>query len=328
MDQRFEQLKVWLKQSGVSFDDISVASADASFRRYFRITGNFSQFGDKQSLIVMDAPPEMEDSQPFITIGNMLFEIGINVPQILKQDLQKGYLLLTDLGDTVYLSELNNKSVDALYQAAMNTLILMQQKASTNLPVYNESLLLNEMRLFPDWYLDKHLKVTLSDIQKKVLENTFDFLIDNALKQPQVCVHRDYHSRNIMINKKNAENPGILDFQDAVYGPVTYDLVSLLKDCYINWPRQKIETWVKKYHAQAEAVGIIQKTSFEQFMRWFDLMGLQRHLKVAGIFTRLKKRDGKTGYMKDIPRTMDYVLDVVKRYPELKPFSDLLNEVL
>ena len=322
MDQRLEQLKTWLNDNAIPFQDIAPASADASFRRYFRITDA------KNTYIVMDAPPEKEDCKPFIHIAKILFDFGLNVPQILQQDLEQGFLLLSDLGDTVFLSELNNNTVDEMYTSAMQSLLLIQKNNNPDLPAYDENLLANELALFPDWYLEKHLQVKLSASQKDVLQQTFDMLIKNSLAQPQVCVHRDYHSRNLMVNKADSAAPGVIDFQDAVIGAVTYDLVSLLKDCYINWPRQKIEAWVKYYHAEAESLGIINAVSFETFLRWFDLMGLQRHLKVAGIFSRLKYRDGKTGYLKDIPRTMDYVFDVVERYPEFKPLQKLLSDLL
>ncbi len=322
MDLRLEQLKVWLNDKKITYQDIAPASADASFRRYFRITD-----ADK-TFIVMDAPPEKEDCKPFIDIAKLLFDFGLNVPQILQQDLEQGFLLLSDLGNTVFLSELNNNTVDEMYGSAMKSLLLMQKNKKPNLPTYDETLLRNELNLFPDWYLEKQLKITVSAEQKEVLEQTFEILIKNALEQPQVCVHRDYHSRNLMVNEKNSDAPGIIDFQDAVIGAVTYDLVSLLKDCYIDWPREKIEAWVKYFHTEAESLGIINEVSFDKFLRWFDLMGLQRHLKVAGIFSRLKYRDGKTGYLKDIPRTMDYVFDVLERYPEFKPLQTLLSEVL
>ena len=322
MDQRLEQLKVWLKNSGITYQNIEPASADASFRRYFRISN------EKNTYIVMDAPPEKEDCKPFIHIANILFNFGLNVPQIFQQDLEQGFLLLSDLGDTVFLSELNNSTVDEMYTAAMKSILLMQKNENPDLPLYDETLLRNELELFPDWYLTKQLGITVSAQQKEVLEQTFYVLIENALAQPQVCVHRDYHSRNLMVNENNPQQPGVIDFQDAVIGAVTYDLVSLLKDCYIDWPREKVEAWVKYFHAEATSFSIIDKVSFDEFLRWFDLMGLQRHLKVAGIFSRLKHRDGKTGYLKDIPRTMDYVFDVLERYPEFKPLKNLLGEIL
>ena len=322
MDQRLEQLKIWLNESGVTYQSIAPASADASFRRYFRITDA------QKTFIVMDAPPEKEDCRPFIHIAKLLLDFGLNVPQILQQDLEQGFLLLSDLGDTVFLSELNNETVDEMYRAAMKSLLLMQSNKKPDLPLYDETLLRNELNLFPEWYCGKQLKISLSAEQHAVLEQTFELLIKNALAQPQVCVHRDYHSRNLMVNKSNPQAPGVIDFQDAVIGAVTYDLVSLLKDCYIDWPREKVEQWVAYFHHEAESLGIISAVSFAEFLRWFDLMGLQRHLKVAGIFSRLKHRDGKTGYLKDIPRTMDYVFDVVKRYPEFKPLHNLLSELV
>lgn len=322
LDQRLEQLKAWLSDNEIRYQAIAPASADASFRRYFRITEG------EQSFIVMDAPPEKEDCQPFIGIARLLLGYGLNVPQILQQDLEQGFLLLSDLGDTVFLSVLNNDSVDALYKSAMDSILLMQDQPLPDLPAYDETLLRNELNLFPDWYLAKHLGITLTPQQQQVLEDNFRRLIDNALQQPQVCVHRDFHSRNLMINPDDPSRPGVIDFQDAVIGAASYDLVSLLKDCYISWSREKVEAWVQYFYTQATARGILQDVSYEDFLRGFDLMGLQRHIKVAGIFSRLKHRDGKTGYMKDIPRTMDYVYEVLSLYPEFKPLENLLRELL
>lgn len=233
MDQRLEQLKVWLNDNGITYQVIAPASADASFRRYFRITDNGN------TSIVMDAPPEEEDCKPFIHIAQLLLGYGLNVPKILQQDLEKGFLLLSDLGTTVFLSELNNDSVDEMYITAMKSLLLLQHNKVPDLPAYDEALLRTELNLFPDWYLHKHLNIKLNDKQKEILEQTFAALVKNSLEQPQVCVHRDYHSRNLMVNKDNPQHPGVIDFQDAVVGAVTYDLVSLLKDCYISWPRKK-----------------------------------------------------------------------------------------
>ena len=322
MDPRLEQLKVWLNDNEVVYQSIEPASAVASFRRYFRISDNTNTF------IVMDAPPEKEDCKPFVDIAKVLFKLGLNVPEIIMQDLEQGFLLLGDLGNTVFLSELNNKTADEMYMAAMNSILLMQKENTATLPAYDEKLLRQELNLFPDWYFEKHLKVSVTAEQRETLEQTFKILIKNALEQPQVFVHRDYHSRNLMVNTNNPNSPGIIDFQDAVIGGVTYDLVSLLKDCYINWSREKIETWVKYFQTEAGKLNIIKPVSSDEFLRWFDLMGLQRHLKVAGIFSRLKYRDGKTGYMKDIPRTMDYVFDVLERYPEFNALKSLLNTVL
>jgi len=319
---RLEQLKKWLQSSDIGYDDIQPASADASFRRYFRIYDNGKTY------IVMDAPPGKEDCQSFIDIAEMLLRFGLHVPKILQQDIKQGFLLLSDLGNTVFLSELNNHNVDKMYSSAMDALLLLQQNTPVNLPAYDEKLLRTELNLFPDWYLEKQLKITVTESQKAVLEKVFDVLIQNALSQPQVYVHRDYHSRNLMVNKDHADKPGVIDFQDAVIGAVTYDLVSLLKDCYISWSREKVVLWVASFRVKAESLGIIENVDAKQFLRWFDLMGLQRHLKVAGVFSRLKHRDGKTGYLKDIPRTMDYVFEVLELYPEFVDFKKLLRDVL
>jgi aminoglycoside/choline kinase family phosphotransferase len=321
VDQRLEQLKVWLNDCGIGYQTIEPASADASFRRYFRINDQGYTF------IVMDAPPEKEDCRPFIHIANLLLQRGLNVPKILQQDLEQGFLLLSDLGTTVFLSELNSDTVDDMYRVAMDALLQLQQYKNPDLPAYDENLLRTEMNLFPDWYLAKHLDLSLDVEQQAILEQSFALLVENALVQPQVCVHRDYHSRNLMINKDNPRQPGVIDFQDAVIGAVTYDLVSLLKDCYIQWPREKVESWVHYFYSQALSRGIIADVSFETFLRWFDLMGLQRHIKVAGIFSRLYHRDGKSGYLNDIPLTMEYIFEVLNFYPEFKPLQMLLNDI-
>lgn len=319
MDQRLIQLQQWLEQIGISGYQIAPASADASFRRYFRVQW------DDTSRIVMDAPPDKENCQPFIDVATMLFQIGLNVPQILAHDLSQGFILLSDLGTTVYLAELNAQNVERLYGDALQALLIMQSEGSHQLPVYDEALLRREMSLFPDWYLDRHLQLTLTAKQQQVLQQAFDLLVANALSQPQVCVHRDYHSRNLMICEPN---PGILDFQDAVYGPITYDLVSLLKDCYIKWPREQVESWVKEHHQQLIQLGLLQNVGTEEFLRWFDWMGMQRHLKATGIFSRLNYRDGKPGYLGDIPRTMSYMFEVATYYPEFAGFSTFLGEII
>ncbi len=320
MSPRLEQLNRWLaKTVGLPPYEIAPASSDASFRRYFRITFN------GESRIVMDAPPDKEDSHPFVAIGRQLHAIGLNVPEIIAEDLAQGFLLLSDLGTQQYLSALNENTVERLYGDALGALAVLQTSGpgSDALPPYEEALLRREMELFRDWYLGRHLGLTLDDGEQAVLDGTFALLVENALAQPQVSVHRDYHSRNLMVC---AHNPGILDFQDAVYGPVTYDLVSLLRDCYIAWPRQQVEQWVLGYHDIAIEHGILRGPQEERFLRWFDLMGGQRHLKATGIFARLNHRDGKPGYLHDIPRTLGYVTEVSGRYPELQPFLRLLEE--
>jgi len=320
VSQRLEQLNRWLEHSvGLPRYEIAPASSDASFRRYFRICF------DGETRIVMDAPPEKEDSRPFVAIGRKLHAIGLNVPEILAEDLQQGFLLLSDLGSRQYLDELNAQNVDRLYGDAMGALATLQAcgPQAGELPPYNRELLWREMELFREWYLGKHLGLSLSDNEHKVLDEAFNLLADSALEQPSVSVHRDYHSRNLMVS---AHNPGILDFQDAVHGPLTYDLVSLLRDCYISWPREQVEEWVLGYHDIALDHGILRERQPERFLRWFDLMGVQRHLKASGIFARLNHRDGKPGYLNDIPRTLGYVMDVSANYPEMKSFRALLEE--
>lgn len=319
MPQRLEQLNHWLSHDlGLPVYDIAPASSDASFRRYFRV-----QFAG-ESRIVMDAPPKQEDSRPFVAVGQALHQTGLNVPEILQQDLEQGFLLLSDLGSQQYLSALNEGSVDRLYGDALGALAVMQTCAPTEgLPPYGETLLKQEMALFSDWYLSTHLGLELSEAEQQILDDVFNLLSASALEQPQVFVHRDYHSRNLMVAE---HNPGILDFQDAVHGPVTYDLVSLLRDCYIAWPRKQVEEWVQGYHDIALDHGIIRQPMSGQFLRWFDLMGVQRHLKAIGIFARLNHRDGKPGYLDDIPRTLAYVEEVASRYAELNCFAEFLRD--
>jgi len=318
--ERLDALKRWL-ETELNFREYTLtpASSDASFRRYFRV------MHDGNSLIVMDAPPDREDSRPFINVAKLLFDAGLNVPEVIDQDLEQGYLLLGDLGNTLYLHELSDATVDHLYGDALGALAAIQvcNPGPGVLPDYDRTLLMNEMALFRDWLVGTHLGITQDAAQVAMLDTTFDLLADNALEQPQVLVHRDYHSRNLMVTGRN--NPGILDFQDAVIGPVTYDLVSLLRDCYIEWPRTRIEDWVLGYQELALQSGILREEHEDpqQFLRWFDLMGVQRHLKAAGIFARLNHRDGKTGYLDDIPRTLGYVIEVSGRYPGLAGLAEL-----
>ncbi len=319
MDKRLQQLNHWLRELGYHDYDIAPASADASFRRYFRVQHQ------GQSFIVMDAPPQQESTAPFIQVAELLADAGLNVPRIQARDIEQGYLQLTDLGSRMYLAELDENTVEQYYGDAMAALLRLQQHSDGRLPPYNKALLMQEMQLFPDWYLRRHLDITLSDKQQQALQQGFELLAESALAQPQVIVHRDYHSRNLMLTEPN---PGVLDFQDAVFGPVTYDLVSLLRDCYIAWPRARVEQWLQHYYQQARNAGIIGKdVSVTQFQRWFDWMGVQRHLKATGIFARLNYRDGKPGYLADIPRTMQYVFDIAAVYPELSGFHALLQEL-
>ncbi len=324
MSDRLDCLQQWTRgQLGWPDADLKPASADASFRRYFRV-----QQGD-ESYVLMDAPPEKEDCGPFIHVSRLLLALGLHVPEILASDLEQGFLLLSDLGTRLYLDELNESSVDRLYGDALGALATLQSCGpDSGLPRYDRKLLLSEMSLFRDWLLDTHLGVQLGESQQDDLQRSFERLADNALEQPQVCVHRDYHSRNLMLSARH--NPGILDYQDAVTGPVTYDLVSLLRDCYISWPRQRVEDWALGYFELAAQTGIVRpdQVNEQQFLKWFDWMGVQRHLKAAGIFARLNHRDGKPGYMNDIPRTLGYVSDVCSRYSELAGLGAITETVI
>ena len=332
MPQRLSQINNWLqKDLGLNEYDIQPASSDASFRRYFRITSlsdQFKTYTAGNTLIVMDAPPPQENVQPFIYVSGLLAEMGLNVPVVLEKNIESGFLLLSDLGSTQYLSILSENNAEELYGDALNALLCLQNKGpreSDFFPQYDRAFFQRELNIFTEWYLEKHLGINLSKEQQTVIDDAHNILIASALDQPAVLVHRDYHSRNLM--RTDINNPGILDFQDAVIGPVTYDLVSLLKDCYIEWPAEKVRSWCFQYKGQIENSGIIEPVSEKQFLRWFDLMGAQRHLKAAGIFARLNHRDGKPDYLKDIPRTLSYVYDVASRYVELNPFKELLLTV-
>ena len=320
MDRKI-QLENWLKQVlSLQAFTLTAASADASFRRYFRV-----HLSDK-TLIAMDAPPPQENCTPFVKVAKLMLDAGLNVPEVLAQDLTNGFLLLSDLGDEIYLSALNNDSASGLYLNATDALIKMQLVSQANvLPVYDEVLLTREMQLFPDWYVAKHLQAELNTEQQVVLKNTFDILNKNILSQSQVYVHRDFHSRNLMLTKQN--NPGILDFQDAVYGAITYDLVSLLKDAYIEWDEEQIIDWAVRYWQPAKKAGLPVSEDFSEFYRDFEWMGAQRHIKILGIFARLYYRDGKEGYLKDIPLVMHYLRKVCERYIELRPMLRLLNQL-
>ena len=323
MPERIAALKRWLEDE-LDFSEYTLnpASSDASFRRYFRVSH------DGVSCIVMDAPPEQEDTRPFVTVDRLLSDVGLNVPQIIDENPEQGYLLLGDLGSKSYLDALNEDTVERLYGDALAALAAIQicRPAEGVLPSYDRPLLMNEMQLFRDWLVGTHLGIELSEQDADMLTTTFALLAGNAPEQPQVVVHRDYHSRNLMVTTSN--NPGILDFQDAVIGPVTYDLVSLLRDCYISWPRERVEEWALGYLDLALQSGILREDQEdpEQFLHWFDLMGVQRHLKAAGIFARLNHRDGKSGYLADIPRTLAYVVEVAERHTELLALGEFVSD--
>ena len=299
MSDRSVRLNQWLEQSGYRNYRLEPASEDASFRSYLRLQS------EGQSLIVMDAPPEQEPCDRFIDVANRLRAVGLNAPEIIASNLDDGFLLLSDFGADDYLSRLDAHSEASLYADALAALLTMQSKADTaGLPDYDEALLTREMDLFHDWFLGELLGIELDAAQQSVWQQTRQRLVDNALAQPRVFVHRDYHSRNLMVLERH--NPGILDFQDAVYGPLTYDLVSLLRDCYIAWPPQRVEQLALEYFQAASDKGLTDVEA-PQFLRWFNLMGIQRHLKAVGIFSRLKIRDGKSRYLQDIPRTLAYI---------------------
>ena len=308
----------WLQRQGITDPQLRPASADASFRRYFRIA-------DSPGRIAVDAPPETENNHAFASMARKLDRIGLHVPTIIASDLQLGYLLITDLGTRSYLSALDADSVEHLYRDALEALLTLQVSGPVDdeLPRYDRAMLQRELGIFREWYLQAHLRLPLDQTAEAAIDQAFSLLIDNALQQPQLCVHRDFHSRNLLVTEHN--NPGIIDFQDAVVGPLTYDLVSLLKDCYIDWPRAQVEQWALGYQQRALQRGILPHDDRQQFLRWFDLTGMQRHLKAIGIFARLYRRDGKAGYLADIPRAMVYVQDVARHYPEFKPFSDWLQ---
>lgn len=313
------QLESWLKHTlnGQEFT-LTTASADASFRRYFRV-----HLGDK-TLIAMDAPPPQEDCAPFVKVAKLMLDAGLNVPEVIAQDLANGFLLLSDLGDDTYLSQLKASNAQKMYGDATDALIKLQLASKADvLPNYDDALLTRELNLFPDWYIAKHLGIALQANQDAALRASFETLNKNILAQGQVYVHRDYHSRNLMITQQN--NPGVLDFQDAVYGAITYDLVSLLKDAYIQWDEEQVIDFSVRYWEKARKSKLPVPQDFSEFYRDFEWMGAQRHIKILGIFARLYHRDGKDGYLKDMPLVMHYLRKVCERYVELRPMLRLLD---
>lgn len=323
-DLRLSSLQKWLSNleaPTLQLKSLRAASSDASFRRYFRIDGT-----DGNSYIVMDAPPPQEDVRPFIHVAEVFGATGVSVPSILAQDIESGFLLLSDLGSTTYLQLLNPDTAHKLYIDAIDALVQIQvHSAPAVLPEYDRELLLRELMLFPEWYIGKHLGLTMTEKQTATLNNIFDVLLANILAQAQVYVHRDYHSRNLMVLQNG--NPGILDFQDAVYGPITYDLASLLRDAYIQWDEEVVLDWAIRYWERAKRAGLPVNPDIDCFYRDFEYMGLQRHLKVLGIFARLYHRDGKDAYLKDLPLVMEYTRKAAHRYKELAPLVKLLDEL-
>jgi aminoglycoside/choline kinase family phosphotransferase len=327
-DARLALIHEWIARGlGLNAQRIEPASADASFRRYFRAFVGGAGAGGR-TFVVMDAPPGKEDVRPYLKVSRLLEGVGVHVPRVYETDIERGLLLLEDLGSTLYLARLNaGDDPERLYGDALTALAEIQVKgrvSAAELPPYDRALLLREMELMPEWFCARHLGLTLGSGERAIVTDAFEFLITEALAQPTVFVHRDYHSRNLMV--LDERNPGIIDFQDAQAGPIGYDLVSLLKDCYISWPRDRVERWVRDYRARLLSLGGPGGEDERQFLRWFDLVGVQRHVKVLGIFARLWYRDGKPGYLPDLPLTLEYVRDTCRRYPELAAFSQLVEQ--
>ncbi len=329
-DVRLQQLTVWLEQQlqnlfrenawgDVPAGNLTAASSDASFRRYFRWEGGGHSF------VIMDAPPPQENCAPFVAIDHLLASAGINVPVIHAQDLERGFLLLSDLGRKTYLEIIGDDNADALFADAIDALLAQQQlPMQAPLPSYDTALLRRELELFPEWYVGRELKLSFTEAQQASWQRISQQLIDSALAQPKVLVHRDYMPRNLM---HSAPNPGVLDFQDAVYGPVTYDITCLFKDAFLSWPQARVDGWLRGYWDKAQAAGIPVQPEFEEFQRASDLMGVQRHLKVIGIFARICHRDGKPRYLTDVPRFFAYIDEVIARRPELAELGQLIGEL-
>ena len=322
-DARVALIQDWLARDlRLPASRIEPASSDASFRRYFRV------YCPDSTYVVMDAPPGQEDVRPYLKVSGLLESLGAHVPHVHASDVPRGLLLLEDLGAALYLERLAaGDDPDPLYADALRALALIQVRgagARSELAPYSRAELAREMALMPEWFLARHLALTPSSEETQLLGAAFEFLIREALEQPEVFVHRDYHARNLMVVRER--NPGIVDFQDAVRGPAGYDLVSLLKDCYIAWPRARVLGWVRGYREVLRAQGADRAGSEAQFVRWFDLAGAQRHIKVLGIFCRLWYRDGKAGYLPDLPRTLGYLRDTCARYPELAALGSFLEQ--
>lgn len=342
MPERIQKIKSWLEEElGLAIQTFQPASNDASFRRYFRVS--FAHVGSttlsvELNYIVMDAPPEKEDIRTFVDVANYFEQFDVHVPHIYAENERDGFLLLGDLGVTAYLGVLNDKNVDSLYHDAFNTILKLQMaktapshiaefahssKQTLQLPIYSEQLLKKEMQLLEDWFIDVHLQYVLSLEEKALLHETIERILEEVIQQPQVIVHRDYHSRNLMLT--DDRNPGVIDFQDAVLGPCTYDLVSLINDSYIAWPTTKVEEWIEAFRHMLLDNDVIEGVEPLQFKRWFHVMAMQRQIKVVGIFCRLFHRDGKSNYLNDIPQTMRYLL---RNSAQLADYADFYQLML
>ncbi len=320
LDPRFIALQEWIERTLGKDVLIELISGDASFRRYFRVTD--LNVVNKPTYIVMDSPPELISVAPFISLANEYQHHGLIAPQVLNKDEKQGFLLLTDLGDIQLLNVLSEDNVAHYYQQALillNQITKITQSAGEPFPLYDDEFVLRELGIFTEWLIEHHLGLTITASEQVMLNQVFQLLVDNMAEQPKVGMHRDYHSRNLMLLD---EKLAVIDFQDSVLGPITYDAVSLLRDCYVRWPKEIVESLMQSHYQQMQQVGLLEQTvTLEQYRRWFDLTGLQRHLKAAGIFSRLNYRDAKPGYMKDIPLTLRYVCDVAKSYSELNEFA-------
>jgi aminoglycoside/choline kinase family phosphotransferase len=320
-DARRDALERWLATlfQGARYS-LTPASEDASFRRYWRLS-----FDDGRSYVAMDAPPDKEDCRPFVRVARLLKEAGVHAPEVHAEDLGQGFLLLADLGTKTYLEEINDHNSARLFSDATDALILWQLATRAGeLPPYDEALLRRELNLFPEWYLSKHLRISLTEEQKQVLEKIFQLLVKSALAQPAVYVHRDYMPRNLMLTEPN---PGVLDFQDAVHGPIAYDVVSLFRDAFVSWDEERVLDGCARYWEKAKRAGLPVNADFGEFWRSLEWMGLQRHLKVLGIFARINYRDGKPKYLQDTPRFITYARAVAERYRELRPLARLLDQL-
>ena len=324
-DARLDLVASWVGAAiGSDRFTLAPASADASFRRYFRITPD-APWGGHSTLIAMDAPPPMENCRPYVHVAKLLAAAGVHAPEVLAADLERGFLLVTDLGARTYLDALDAASAPALYADAIDALLLWQGATRGDaLRPYDEVLLMQELALFPDWYVGRHLARKLSPAQAQTLAAAFRLIVDHNTAEPRVYVHRDYHSRNLMVSEPN---PGVLDFQDAVVGPITYDLVSLLRDAYISWDEEQQIDWATRYWERARKRGLPVRSDFAAFWRDFEWMGVQRQLKVLGIFARLCHRDGKAAYLADMPRVMAYLRRACARYDALAPLASLIDEL-
>lgn len=321
--ERIDEVRSWLRSVRGDLDDALVpASSDASFRRYFRVCNAAGA-----SLIVMDAPPDREDIRPWLAVAAMLDAVGVHVPQVLAHDAERGFVLMSDLGSTTYLDVLDPDNAATLYADALGSLIALQRSPGANtLPLYSRDLLEREVRLFETWYVTRHKNAALTPREREGLERVIERVLAHNLAEPRVLVHRDYHSRNLM-HLADAPSPGVIDFQDAVCGPISYDLVSLFKDAYIDWDEEFVLDMLIRYWEAARALGLPVREDFADFLRDYDMMGVQRHLKVLGVFARLHHRDGKSGYLDDMPRVLAHLVKTCRRYDELKPLLRILERL-